>query len=161
KRAGSHDGWALRRASEPLVLAEGAVPALFTAIRDEQHIPIVLVSPTAEGAHVLETLARRYPLVALSARQEASATPARPTILASAGRESIAILPDLLAGAAGDVERRAEQSRLAALMDEAVAAGVLTEPHLAGRLACGEEEVAARLSAPTAESLRASRHLRY
>ncbi len=41
------DGWALRRASEPLVFSDGITPMLFQAVRRDQRVAITLV-PTLE-----------------------------------------------------------------------------------------------------------------
>ena len=51
RRAGAEEnwtgGWALRRASEPLISADGITPILFQAVRRDQRVAITL-APTME-----------------------------------------------------------------------------------------------------------------
>src|SRR5262249_39127236 len=41
RRAGEHRGWTLRRATEPLVLADAVLPAVAYCMRDGQRVPLM------------------------------------------------------------------------------------------------------------------------
>jgi hypothetical protein len=78
-----------------------------------------------------------------------------------ASRYDLAALPALLARAAGDAERAADSELLAELVEEACAAGILTDARLAERLGCAEEDVWARLAAPEVRARYRARGLAY
>jgi hypothetical protein len=59
------------------------------------------------------------------------------------------------------VERRAAGARVEALLAEVERAGVLTEPLLAERLGCAEEDVPAALERPSLRAASQRRDLRY
>jgi hypothetical protein len=59
------------------------------------------------------------------------------------------------------VERRAAGARVEALLAEVERAGVLTEPLLAERLGCAEEDVPAALERPSLRAASQRRGLRY
>jgi hypothetical protein len=147
RRAGSGDGWVLRRASEPLILAGAILPTIFVAMRGNQRVPLIL-APDADH-HQLANAAARSPLIALrvasndvsGARQNQKA-PGVMT-LSYAARGDMARLPPLLMQAIGETEQRSAAQRLEAVFEEACDAGVLTEQQLAERLACASEELPA------------------
>jgi Protein of unknown function (DUF790) len=168
RRAGGADGWTLRRAAEPVVLAGAALPALFIAMRGTQRVPIVVAPVLAGSGNSLPTSVARLPLVALALAQHvadetgapAAATSDLPT-LRYHQRGDIAALLSLLARAVGDAEQRSDLARVEAIVAEACEAGVLTEAQLAQRLGCSEEDVWALLALPAACAARESSGLRY
>jgi hypothetical protein len=148
RREDEHQGWTLRRAGEPLIVAGNAVPALFVAIRGSVRVSLV-PAPAGDGVACLAQVAERQPMAILrlgesASRRQIEAVPE----LVYAHRGDLAALPALLEEAAAGAERTATAARLEALFDEARAAGVLTEAGLAEWLGCTEEEVAERLAAP-------------
>jgi hypothetical protein len=167
RRAGGGEGWVLRRAAEPLIVAGAVVPTLFTCTRTGVRVPLVLEPASVEGSSRLAELAARVPLVALricepatdtSAQREATTVQPRRArrtqdtdedllTLACAERGDVAALPGLLAASAERAERRTSALRVEALLDEVRSAGVLTEVALAERLSCAEEDVAEHLAA--------------
>jgi Protein of unknown function (DUF790) len=169
RRAGADenwtDGWALRRASEPLVFAAGVMPMLFQAVRGDQRVIIALAptrAPTMDAsAHVplihLRFTERAPELWDTVAMDEIGPTPA----LIYRARGDLETLPTLLNQAAERVERASDSAQLEALFEEARTAGVLTETALAERLRCGEDEVAERLAVPALETARQARGLQY
>jgi hypothetical protein len=162
RRAGGADGWILRRASEPLVLAGGVLPALFTAVRGPARVPLILAPSSPAGMDRLAAGTTRIPVVAFAVRASEAATSASAVpSLSFARRDDVAALPALLAQAIGDAEERSDRDRLEALMDEAREAGVLSESQLAQRLGCAEEDVWALLALPAAQHASAASGLRY
>jgi hypothetical protein len=162
RRAGQADDWTLRRASAPLVVEGAVLPAFFTLSRGIARIPLVL-APTSTSARArLAAIAGRIPLVAADAADAANGVPL-PDLpaLHYTAREDVAALPHLLARAAGEVERRAEEGKLAVALDEARRLGVVTEPRLATLLGCAEEEVALRLALPLARHTRQEPAMQY
>jgi hypothetical protein len=168
RRAGGADGWTLRRAAEPVVLAGAALPALYIASRGTQRVPLVVAPVLAESGNSLPASVARLPLVALALAQHAAdeaSTPAAATsnlpTLRYHQRGDIAALPGLLARAVGDAEQRSDLARVEAVIAEACEAGVLAEAQLAQRLGCSEEDVWALLALPAACAARESSGLRY
>lgn len=159
RRAGQADDWTLRRASAPLVVEGTVLPAFFTLSRGMARIPLVL-APASESARArLAATAGRIPLVAVDAAEVAPLLDV--PMLHYTAREDVAALPHLLARAAGEIERRAEEGKLAAALDEARRLGVVTEPRLATLLGCAEEEVALRLALPLARHTRQEPAMQY
>jgi hypothetical protein len=128
-------------------------------------VPLIPAPATAAGATLLADVAARQPLVALALPSGNAAAPSRlpadvPT-LHYTERGDAAALPTLLSRAIGEVDARAEVARIAELFAEARAAGVLTEPKLAERLRCDEDEVALRLAMPAARVARQAEDVHY
>jgi hypothetical protein len=161
RRAGDHEDWAVRRATEPLVLAGAVLPALAYCIRGGQRVPLVPLPETPVGAERVATIAARMPLVALQVGTTASAGTASLPTLSYRRRGDSAALPQLLARVVGAVEARAERDHIAAVFAEVRRIGVLSELRLAERLGCDEEEVALRLALPAARALRQTDDIHY
>lgn len=168
RRAGAADGWLLRRAVEPLVVDGAVVPVCFTCLRGTQRVWLVPQPSGPAGSATAARVATRFPLVHVDASAasevpveagvfEGSGTPR----LIYAGHASVAALPALLAHAIGSAEQRADVARVEAVCDEVRRIGVLTEPRLARRLGCAEEQVAVRLTLPSARQARQQHHLEY
>lgn len=161
------DGWALRRAAEPVISANGITPILFQAVRGDQRVALLL-PPAIEPAIVASAPARapvihlRFPEGApeLWDAAEMATTGATPTLVYRA-RGDLQTLPALLNQATERVERASNTAQLEALFEEARAAGVLTETALAERLRCAEDEVAERLAEPALDTAIQSRQLQY
>ncbi|MFI5272833.1 MAG: DUF790 family protein [Ktedonobacterales bacterium] len=159
RRAGATDGWMLRRAAGPLVVADAVLPALFTCSRGTARVPL-LAAPAGGAGAQLDAVARRVPLVAFDAGDEPSTAAAQDGAaprLCYRGRDDVAALPALLAHATGASERHAEEAKLAAAVAEARRDGVFSEPRLAALLGCAEEDVALRLELPIARHVREQR----
>jgi hypothetical protein len=184
RRTGGSEGWALRRAAEPLIVAGAVIPALFVCTRGGVRVPLVLAPTNAAEDALLAELNARVPLVLLrlgKAGEETAASPAAPGVAATrsstanrsgpssmapltlthAERGDLATLPGLLDTAAERAERRAGALRLETLLAEVRAAGVLSEAALAERLGCAEEEVAERLAKPILDGARAEQSIHY
>jgi len=170
RRAGTLDaGWALRRAAEPLVLDGVVLPALFSLANGANRILLAPPPATLAARDWLIQLAERLPLVIVNAAENAEHDPptlptsdeAALTVLRYARRGDAASLPNLLARAVARVERRAAGARVEALLAEVERAGVLTEPLLAERLGCAEEDVPAALERPALRAASRRRGLRY
>lgn len=165
RRAGAAEGWTLRRAAELVVCAGAIVPALFVCTRGSRRVYLV-PAPVSESATArLVSLAAHIPLVAvhMPGAESAASQPVSAGLLLIAynSRHDLAVLPSLLARAAGDVERAADSALLVGVLDEAQATGVLPDVRLAERLGCAEEDVWARLAAPEARALCQARELAY
>jgi hypothetical protein len=171
RRAGAEEnwagGWALRRAGEPLIFADGIIPILFQAVRGEQRVALAL-APSMEP-EIDVSRAARVPVVQLRFAEgepelwdavELTGAGSVPTLVYRA-RGDLETLPALLDQATDCVERASNTAQLEALFEEARAAGVLTETALAERLRCAEDEVADRLMAPALEAARQARGLQY
>lgn len=165
RRSGSLDaGWALRRATEPLVLDGVVLPTLFTLSNGASRILLAPPSAPPAARDQLTRLSERLPLIVLDATENAeswSPHEAELTVLRYARRGDAAALPGLLARAVTRVERRAAGARVEALLAEVERAGVLTEPLLAERLGCAEEDVPAVLERPSLRATSQRRGLRY
>jgi hypothetical protein len=162
RRADQAEGWALRRAVEPLIVSGAVVPALFTCGKGTTRTALVSEPKDEAGAARLAQVGERLPIVALRVDENASRTGMEqiPT-LAYTERGDLAELPALLEAAAAGAKRASSAARLAALFEEVRASGVLTEPTLAERLGCDEEEVAERLGARERETARRVHGLHY
>jgi hypothetical protein len=161
------DGWALRRASEPMISANEITPILFHAVRGDQRV-MLTVAPGIQRASAA-TAQARVPVVHLrfaeGARElwdavESGEVGATQTLVYRE-RGDLQTLPYLLNRATERVERASNSAQLEALFDEARAAGVLTETALAERLRCAEDEVVERLAAPALAAAREARGLQY
>jgi predicted nuclease of restriction endonuclease-like RecB superfamily len=171
RRAGADDnwtsGWALRRASEPIISAAGVTPILFQAMRGDQRVMLAL-APRTEPVIDL-SVQMRVPVMHLRFTEDAPAlwdavelteTSLAPTLVYRA-RGDLQTLPALLNMTTARAERASNTAQLEALFEEARSAGVLTEAALAERLRCAEDEVAERLAAPALEAARQARGLHY
>src|SRR5262249_44358608 len=136
RRVGGHEGWTLRRATEPLVLAGVLLPALAYCTRDGQRIPLIPTPEAPVGVERVATIAARMPLVALQGGTAGTAEIPGIPVLPFMSRGDSAALPGLLSRAVGEVDARAERDHIAAIFAEVRRAGVLTEPRLAERLGC-------------------------
>lgn len=168
RRAGALDaGWALRRTAEPLVLDGVVLPALFSLTNGANRVLLTPPPATPAARDRLMELAGRLPLVVLDSTDENDTTTlsmsdeAELTVLRYVRRGDAAALPDLIARAVARVERRAAGARVEALLAEVERAGVLTEPLLAERLGCTEEDVPAALGRPPLRAASQRRGLRY
>jgi hypothetical protein len=167
--AGEHwtDGWALRRASEPLISADGITPILLQAIRGDQRVVITLALTMEPMIDV--SAQARVPVIHLRFAEgapelwdavELKDTGSAPTLVYRT-RGDLETLPALLNQVTQQVERASNTAQLEALFEEARVSGVLTETALAERLHCAEDEVAERLAAPALEAARQARGLQY
>jgi len=154
RRAGSGDGWVLRRASEPLILAGAMLPAIFVAMRANQRVSLVLAPGSSADLTCLARAAARSALIALRvalneslAERQQQRAPGL-LVLHYTARGDMAQLPALLSQAIGETEQRGAAQRLEAVFEDACDAGVLTEQQLAERLACPSEELPAVLAQP-------------
>ena len=161
------NGWALRRATEPLISAEGITPILFQAIRGGQPVAITLASTTKPA--IAMSAQTQVPVMRLRFADgnpelwdaiELNETGAAPTLVYRA-RGDLQTLPALLNMTTAQVERASNTAQLEALFEEARTAGVLTETALAERMHCAEDEVAERLAVPALEAARQTRGLQY
>ena len=161
------DGWALRRASEPLISADGITPILFQAMRGDQRVAITLALTMEPMIDV--SAQARVPVIHLRFAEgapelwdavELKDTGSAPTLVYRA-RGDLETLPALLNQVTQQVERASNTAQLEALFEEARVSGVLTETALAERLHCAEDEVAERLAAPALEAARQARGLQY
>jgi hypothetical protein len=182
RRNGGTNGWSLRRATAPLVVADGVVPVLATAVRGSERVALV-PAPTLPEAHTqLKALADRVPLVliemveaaaedarrdayedgaiAKSAFQSTTANALLPS-LRFARRQDVSELPTLLADAVRRAARQSARTQLDALMEETRAAGVVIEARLIERLGCDEDELPARLMEPATSRILRARGVRY
>src|SRR5262249_11960246 len=115
RRAGGHERWTLRRATEPVVLAGAVLPALAYCTRDTQRVPLIPMPETPRGAEQIAAIAVRIPLVAFNAGTERSvevSVSSIPTLLYTSRVDSAA-LPRLLARTVGEVDARAERDHIA------------------------------------------------
>ena len=160
RRAGSLDGWTLRRAHEPLIADGRLALALCQAVRGDERVALLLA---ADGSHAhgsdadAAMLAETIPLV----RVRLGDTQASPDELCYTAREDLLALPDALRRAIATTDRRMGAARVEAMCDEAAAAGVLTEPVLAQRLDCAEEAIVQRLAEPFTHAACQRRGLEY
>jgi Protein of unknown function (DUF790) len=133
----------------------GGIPHWGLVGGEVSRVPLIPAPTTAAGAALLADVAARQPLVALALPTGDAVPPHLPAdipTLRYTERGDAAVLPALLARAVGEVDARAEVARLEALFEEVRATGVLTEPKLAERLRCDEDEVALRLAMPAARA---------
>ncbi len=171
RRAGELPGmdrWVMRRAIEPIILADGVYPALFTFTRGDERVYLVPLPASEAAAQRLAQLAARVPLITLDlANGDEAQTHIESTTtvahLRYDGRKgaSLPSLPALLDRVVGKVADTADATLLAEVFAEARTAGALTEAHLAERLGCAEDAVAARLSVPMAQAERIAQGLCY
>src|SRR5258708_11368982 len=63
RRAGGAEGWTLRRATEPLILAGAVVPALAVCMRGRQRVPLIAAPASDEHARHLAQLLAERPVV--------------------------------------------------------------------------------------------------
>ncbi len=179
RRAGGMDGWAIRRATEPLVTADGAFAILYSCLRGDERAYLAPPPATPTEEQRLATLAARFPLlildmsatsddVALDNRTARSAALAANDgaipALSYAGRGDrapLAELPALLARVTAGAAERADASQLTAIFAEARETGALTEARLAERLGCAEDDIPTRLADPQTQNERVAQGLQY
>lgn len=166
RRAGRDDGWALRRVSEPLVLAGGVVPVYAAGMRNGKRVVLVPAPSAGEGAQRLADVTPEVPVACVhmlpevggeQRSQQDSALP----LVEYARRGDLAALPDALAEAVGETERSASRARMDAVLAEARTAGMLAEARLAELLVCTEDEVPLLFGAPEAQAQWSARGLQY
>jgi hypothetical protein len=157
RRAGSGEGWVLRRATEPLILDGAIIPALFTASRGTERAALVPMPHSEAGRSRLAEAATRLPLVALEIgshlAEQLRTAPPGVFALTYTKRGDMARLPALLGQAVGEAEERYSAKRLEAMFEEAHEAGVLTEAQIAEHLPCDIEDVPAVLARSEAGAL--------
>lgn len=168
RRAGALDvGWALRRAAAPLVLDGVVLPTVFSLTNGANRVLLTPPPATLAVRDQLAGLADRLPIVVLAGMaDDESAVSALlgetdlPTVR-YARRGDAEPLPGLIARAVARVERRTAGARVEALLAEVEQAGVLTEPLLAERLGCAEEDVPEALARPGLRAASQRHGLRY
>lgn len=161
RRAGALDGWTLRRTQEPLVASGRLALALCQAVRGDERVAL-LATAAVDGADSdsdAVALAETTPVVMV--RLGDGGAPASRDEVRYASRDDLLALPDALSRAMSGVERRMDVARVEAICDETAATGVLTEPALAQRLGCAEEEIVQRLANPTTHAAVQRRSLEY
>lgn len=167
RRAGAEDGWTLRRATEPLILAGAILPTLCIAHRGTQRVPVILAPRPDADTHVLARVAERLPLISAQAsantkslKQAAQLASGLPGLTTFA-RGDLMQLPALLARLIDETEQRAHAQRLEAVFEEGHTLGVLTEQQLAERLICTTEDISTVLASPETIKLARDYHLQY
>ncbi|HUY78187.1 MAG TPA: DUF790 family protein [Ktedonobacterales bacterium] len=181
RRAGDMDGWSVRRATEPLVTAEGATTLLYTCLRGDERAYLAPPPATQASAQRLVALAARVPLLILdltapralgdtptanadgiweAATGEAAAIPTL-RYCGRGDRAALAELPTLLARVTTGVAHRVDVSQLTAVFAEARESGALTEARLAERLGCAEDDIPMRLANPQTQNERVAQGLQY
>lgn len=166
RRAGSGEGWTLRRATEPLVMDGAILPALFSATRGTERVALVPMPQTELALTRLAEAAARLPLIALEIgghlEEQLRATPPSGLfVLTYTKRGDMAQLPALLSQAVGEAEERYSAQRLEAMFEEAHDAGVLTEAQIAEHLPCDIEDVPVVLARPEASVLAKDYNMHY
>jgi hypothetical protein len=168
RRAGWLDGWALRRMNEPLVARGQLVLALGQFARGDERVTLLPLPTTPTDEHLahLTSLATAAPLVAIPPADTSVAARVERAgrifeVLHYPQREDVQALPAALRRALAAVARRSEEARIEAICDEVVTAGVMTEPALAQRLGCAEEDIILRLAVPDARAACQRRSLEY
>src|SRR5262249_58400686 len=115
---GGHEGWTLRRATEPVVLADALLPALAYCTRAGQRVPLIPAPETPVGVERVASIVTRVPLVALQAgtagRAEISGIPMLPYI----SRGESTALPGLLARAGGEGDAGGERDEIETMAAE-------------------------------------------
>ncbi len=166
RRAGSGEGWTLRRATEPLILDSAILPTLFTASRGTERAALVPMPQTEPGLSRLAEAATRLPLVALEigghlAEQLRAPVSSGLFALTYTRRGDLARLPTLLGQAVGEAEERSSAQRLEAMFEEAHEVGVLTETQIAEHLPCDIEDVPVVLARAEASTLAKDYNMHY
>ncbi|HEU5348391.1 MAG TPA: DUF790 family protein [Ktedonobacterales bacterium] len=164
RRAGSLDGWVVRRVNEPLVAGGRLTLALGQCVRGDERVAL-LALPTTGAVAGVAALAGQTPLIALRADEASAAEDADgdrfPDVLRYSSREDLLALPDMLAQAMSAAAQRMDVAQVETICEETSTAGVLTEPVLAQRLGCAEEEIAQRLAEPPTRAACERRGLEY
>ena len=155
RRAGALDGWTLRRTHEPLVAGGRLALALCQAARGDERVALALAADDTD--EVVAEMARSTPLVALHLDESGTTEGA----IRYTSRDDLLALPQALKDALGATERRMDVARIEAICEEMATEGVLTEPALAQRLGCAEEEIVRRLAQPSAHAEVQHRGLEY
>jgi hypothetical protein len=168
RRAGSEDGWVLRRATEPVILAGAILPTLFIALQGTQRVPLVLAPRADADTGHLVRAAERLPMIALQVAMSAAHTSHRaraevaklPTLIYTA-RGDMSQLPALLAQVVHEAKQCNQAQQLEALFEEGHELGVLTEQQLAERLTCNIEDIPAVLTRPDTMTLAKDYNIEY
>jgi hypothetical protein len=165
RRAGSLDGWALRRTSEPLVARSQLTWALCQCVRGDERVALLPLATDDTNAR-LAALAEAAPLIvarvgAIDERTVEENSTAPVEELRYASRDDLLWLPGALARVITATERNRDAAQVEALCEEARTAGVLTEPTLARRLGCAEEAIVERLAEPATRFAYQRRSLEY
>lgn len=162
RRAGSLDGWVLRRASEPLVARGQLAWALCWCVRGDERVALLPLLAGDASAH-LRPLAEAMPLIAVRSDElaDGETDTAMLDVLRYVTRNDLLALPATLEQVITATVRQMGVVQVEAVCEEASAAGVLTELALARRLGCAEEEIVGRLTEPAARSACQRRSLEY
>lgn len=165
RRAGALDGWALRRAAEPLVASGHLVWTLGQCVRGDERVALLPLVADSQSAS-LASLAEATPLMAVRVdmngeSRERANNVAPGEELRYASRDDLLALPGALARVIAAAERTRDAARVEAICEEARGAGVLTEPTLARRLGCAEEAIAGLLAEPSTRAAYLRRSLEY
>lgn len=165
RRAGDLDGWSLRRMNEPMAASGRLSLALGQFIRGDTRVALLPIG-TQSGEGLFAELAHLTEVTpAVIVAVDELPNNGRESLLTNAlryeGRHDMLRLPAMLDHAIANVERRASSARFDALCDEAASTGVLTEPALAHRIGCAEEDIAERLAEKTARMSFQRRGLEY
>ena len=160
RRAGALDGWALRRMGEPLVARGRLALALCQFVRSDERVALL---PYVSESGDLTEMAEATPLLALRIGDASHGNGRAASLeeLAYSCREDLLALPGALERATLAVARRMDVAQVEAVCDEVVMAGVLTEPLLAQRLGCSEDEIIGRLATSPARAACQRRNLQY
>jgi uncharacterized protein DUF790 len=162
RRAGALDGWALRRATEPLVAGGQLLLMLGQFARGDERVALLPMAANGTATH-LESLVGAVPLVALRVGDTPSDESADLPVetLRYISRDDLLALPSALERAIIAIMRRLDTAQIEAICDEASTAGVLTELTLSRRLNCAEETISERLAEPSARAACQRRNLEY
>lgn len=163
RRAGALGGWALRRTNEPLVARGRLALTLCQFVRGDERVALLPHASSIGDVASLADLAEATPLVAFpigdAPADDSAAVPV--DALRYASRDDLLTLPGMLERAMLAVAQRMDVAQMESVCDEVVTAGVLTEPALAHRLGCSEDEIVARLAASQARVACQRRNLQY
>jgi hypothetical protein len=165
RRAGSLDGWALRRTSEPLVARSQLTWALCQCVRGDERVALLPLATDDTNAR-LAALAEATPLIVARVGESGERTVEENSTapveeLRYASRDDLLWLPGALARVITATKRNRDAAQVEALCEEARTAGVLTEPTLARRLGCAEEAIVERLAEPATRFAYQRRSLEY
>jgi hypothetical protein len=154
--------------NEPLVARGRLTLALGQFVRGEERVALLPLAstPTEEYLAHLASLATATPLVTIPLADTSGAARVQRDdpafeVLRYAQREEMRALPTALRRALNAVIRRSEEARIEAICNEVVTTGVMTEPALAQRLGCAEEDIILRLAVPSAQAACQRRNLEY
>jgi hypothetical protein len=168
RRAGVLQGWTLRRLNELPVGRGQLVLALGQFVRGDERVTLLPLpaTPTDEQLAQLASLATATPLVTIPLAGTPGEVRAERDgrtfhVLRYVQRDDLQALPAALRSALNAVARHSEEARIEAICDEVATTGVLTEPALAQRLGCDEEDIVLRLAVPSTRAACRRHNLEY